>query len=388
MSNELTTTIDITKVLIRSGTNAERIITNIPQGELAYITNSNRVVVGDGYTLGGYNIGNILYGIGGNSISLSALPLSSNNSGFTYAGDTYFCNTNNSYYTLTGINVENLTNYKQIVTLTTGDNITTSRSVSGILSLLPLSAGSLFSNIGQGGVTIDGNYLTLGPTISTNLVKYLTFGSNPFYTEMKVQASDTNYYRITTQTLKFAPLSLNTIELPKYIKFSNSNVNVDQINWNNQSNGFLYKNTANVVECSAAPINKLQYFKQPINVLKQLPLLTTITTNIDITTLSSSNVLSNTLSGFEHIHNTILFSGTVTTYTSSDYLSISYNVNGNYIDMDSLFDLGDTSSTQSFYFFVPLNAPTTFKYSIGTLPPFTFSVAGTPTFTLSAIAAM
>lgn len=388
MSNELTTTIDITKVLIRSGTNAERIITNIPQGELAYITNSNRVVVGDGYTLGGYNIGNILYGIGGNSISLSALPLSSNNSGFTYAGDTYFCNTNNSYYTLTGINVENLTNYKQIVTLTNGDNITTSRSVSGILSLLPLSAGSLFSNIGQGGVTIDGNYLTLDPTISTNLVTYLTSGSNPFYTEMKVQASDTNYYRITTQTLKFAPLSLNTIELPKYIKFGNSNVNVDQINWNNQSNGFLYKNTANVVECSAAPINKLQYFKQPINVLKQLPLLTTITTNIDITTLSSSNVLSDTLSGFEHIHNTILFSGTVTTYAPGDYLIISYNVNGNYIDMDSLSDLGDTSSTQSFYFFVPLNTPTTFKYSIGTLPPFTFNVGGTPTFTLSAIAAM
>lgn len=408
MSNELTTTIDIAKVLIRSGSNAERIVTTIQQGELAYIYNSNRVVVGDGYTLGGYNVGNILYGIGGNSISLSALPLSSNNSGFTYAGDTYFCNSINSYYTLTGTNVENLDSYKQIVTKTAGDNITTTRSTSGALSLLPLSANSLFSNIGQGGVTIDGDYLTLGPVISTNLITYLLSSLNPFYTEMKVQSSDTNYYRITTQTLKFAPLSYNTLELPKYIKFGNSSVNVNQSNWNNQQNGYLYKNNTNVIELSAAPTIKLKYFKTPINLLKQLPALSTLSnTSIDFTTLSTSNVLGYTLSGFENTYNTILFVGNIDNVSyNNNFLQIGYYNSSQTIVPINLFmpvlsGSGDRRVlTQSFYFFAPLSAATTFKYSIGTLkfyfntnPP---TLSASPTlsatpgapFTLSAIAAM
>ena len=400
MSNELTTTIDIAKVLIRSGSNAERIVTTIQQGELAYIYNSNRVVVGDGYTLGGHNVGNILYGIGGDSISLSALPLSSNNSGFTYAGDTYFCNSNNSYYTLTGTNVENLDSYKQIVTKTTGDNITTTRSTSGSLSLLPLSANSLFSNIGQGGVTIDGNYLTLGPIISTNLITYLLSSLNPFYTEMKVQSSDTNYYRITTQTLKFAPLSYNALELPKYIKFGNSSVNVNQSNWNNQQNGYLYKNNTNVIELSAVPTIKLKYFKTPINLLKQLPALSTLSnTSIDFTTLSTSNVLSYTLSGFENTYNTILFAGNIDKVSyNNNFLEIGYYNSAQTIVPINLFMPTLTAAgvyvdrqvlTQSFYFFAPLSAATTFKYSIGTLK-FYFNTNSTPgaPFTLSAIAAM
>jgi len=400
MSNELTTTIDIAKVLIRSGSNAERIVTTIQQGELAYIYNSNRVVVGDGYTLGGYNVGNILYGIGGNSISLSALPLSSNNSGFTYAGDMYFCNSTNSYYTLTGTNVENLDSYKQIVTKTAGDNITTTRSTSGSLSLLPLSANSLFSNIGQGGVTIDGNYLTLGPVISTNLITYLLSSLNPFYTEMKVQSSDTNYYRITTQTLKFAPLSYNTLELPKYIKFGKSSVNVKQSVLNNQTNGYLYKSDANVIELSAAPTIKLKYFKTPINLLKQLPALSTLSnTSIDFTTLSTSNVLGYTLSGFENTYNTILFAGNIDNVAlSSNFLQIGYYNSSQTIVPINLFmpvsGNADVTKdrrvlTQSFYFFAPLSAATTFKYSIGTLK-FYFNTNSTPgtLFTLSAIAAM
>lgn len=389
MPLNLTTTTDIVKVLIRSGTNAERILTNITQGELAYITDTKQVVVGDGFTIGGFNVGNRLYGIGGNSIPLNTLPLSSNNSGFAYVGDTYFCNSNNSYYTLTGANMFELSNYKQLTNITTGDEITVTRNVStGQLSLLALSANSLHPNIGQGGVTINGNQLTLGPIISTNSITYLLSSLNPFYTEMKVQSTDTNYYRITTQTLKFAPHSYSTLELPKYVKFGNSNVNIIQSNWSISVNGYLYKNNTNVIECSAAPTNRLQYFKQPIDVLKQLPTLSANGTgSIDVTTLSSSNILNCTLSGLENTYTTILFSGTVTTYTPGDYILISQYINGNYIEIPLFSDFSGTS-TQSFYFFVSLDAPTTFKYSIGVLQPPFFDKVGSPSVTLSAIAAM
>lgn len=393
MSNELTTTIDIAKVLIRTGSNAERLISKTMQGETAYITDSKRVIVGDGFTIGGHNVGNILYGIGGNSISLSALPLSSNNSGFTYAGDTYFCNSTNSYYTLTGTNVENLDSYKQIVTKTTGDNITTTRSASGALSLLPLSANSLFSNIGAGGIVVNGDYLTLGSTISTNLITYLDYSNSPFYTAMKVESSAINYYRITTNTLKFAPTSLSQLELPKYLKYGSAEVNILQSNWNEQQNiSTLYKNASNVIELSATPTSRLQFFDTPIDVVKQLG-VPSGAFELDFTTLSTSNVfgIDKTLSGFKATYNTILFTGT---YTNNIINSSSLKIEHRDV-LNTPFTLyyynAPVNYTRSFYFFLPLKAATAFKYSIGKASlVFTHYVYTTTAtnFTLSAIAAI
>lgn len=386
MATELTTTIDIAKVLIRSGSNAERLISKTMQGEPAYITDSKRVIIGDGFTIGGYVLGNILYGIGGNTISSTASRLSSANSGFIYTGDTYFCNTSNTCYTLTGTNVSKLSSYKQLMTITTGDDYSTVRNLSGTLSLLPLSATSLFTDIGRAGIVIDGDYLTLGSTISTNLITYLDYSNSPFYTAMKVEASALNYYRITTETLKFAPNSLNQLELPKYLTFGSAEVNVTQSNWNNQTNGLLYKNASSVIELSAIPTSRLQFFKQPIDVVRQLGTLNGAF-NIDFTTLSTSNVTSSTLSGFPATYNTILFSGTISNITDTNHVKIYYTLpNAVTIDVDWYAE--STINSRSFYFFLPLRDPTAFKYSIG-VGMITFSHTGTPpTITLSAIAAI
>ena len=115
--------------------------------------------------------------------------------------------------------------------------------------------------------------------------------------------------------------------------------------------------------------------------------------------MSTSNVLSYTLSGFENTYNTILFAGNIDKVSyNNNFLEIGYYNSAQTIVPINLFmpkfnaggvEVDRQVLTQSFYFFAPLSAATTFKYSIGTLK-FYFNTNSTPgaPFTLSAIAAM
>ena len=51
--------IEIVKLKLRRGTDAQRQAVTLEQGELGYTTDAKRVWVGDGFTVGGNNISNI-----------------------------------------------------------------------------------------------------------------------------------------------------------------------------------------------------------------------------------------------------------------------------------------------------------------------------------------
>ena len=53
--------IEIVKLKLRRGTDAQRQAVTLEQGELGYTTDAKRVWVGDGFTIGGNNISNIIH---------------------------------------------------------------------------------------------------------------------------------------------------------------------------------------------------------------------------------------------------------------------------------------------------------------------------------------
>ena len=53
--------IEIVKLKLRRGTDAQRQLVTLEQGELGYTTDAKRVWVGDGFTVGGINVGNVAY---------------------------------------------------------------------------------------------------------------------------------------------------------------------------------------------------------------------------------------------------------------------------------------------------------------------------------------
>jgi len=53
--------IEIVKLKLRRGTDAQRQAVTLEQGELGYTTDAKRVWVGDGFTIGGVNVGNVAH---------------------------------------------------------------------------------------------------------------------------------------------------------------------------------------------------------------------------------------------------------------------------------------------------------------------------------------
>ena len=53
--------IEIVKLKIRRGTEAQRTSVILEQGELGYTTDNKRIWVGDGFTIGGVNVGNVAH---------------------------------------------------------------------------------------------------------------------------------------------------------------------------------------------------------------------------------------------------------------------------------------------------------------------------------------
>ena len=53
--------IEIVKLKLRRGTDTQRQAITLEQGELGYTTDAKRVWVGDGFTIGGVNVGNVAY---------------------------------------------------------------------------------------------------------------------------------------------------------------------------------------------------------------------------------------------------------------------------------------------------------------------------------------
>ena len=364
------------KLVIRRGSNEERKLVIPSKGELIYTVDSRRVFVGDGTTYGGYVVGNKFYGSGTDVINPTIQQNASITNGFAFYGDSYFNTVNSSYYVLTGTNVTNLSSWQMVGNITTGNNVTTTRNNDGSISLLPLSADSFDSKIFTGGLSSNGTYISLGPTIYTNTILPLNG------TTLTLSASGNNYIKISDSVLQFAPSSTLTLELPALAKFGTAEVNFVQTNWNN-SVGYVYKDN-NTIKTTPTLGSGITFLSTPIDVLTQLGYSAPVelasfglsTFNIDFTTSGPSTVTGlSTLSGLPYA-GALLFTGVLssTVFPLTSYTQIIVNTDANYSNLNPItlnayqFDKISTSGwVTNFTFFAPLSAATSSTNSVGTM---------------------
>jgi hypothetical protein len=119
--------IKIVKLKLRRGTETQRKLVVLDQGELGYVTDTKRTFVGDGSTLGGTVIGTKIF-----------TPIASNKTGLNaYAGDVVV--ENNLMYQLTGSNAGQLSAWKLISPIV--DNSTIDLGASNALRIKPDGVG-------------------------------------------------------------------------------------------------------------------------------------------------------------------------------------------------------------------------------------------------------
>ena len=141
-----------TKIILRTGTEKQRENVVYSSGEPLYVSDYERLFIGDGVTYGGNVISNKFLGF-------ANFNLFTNSSGIVsaYRGDMVFDKTTNNLYTLTGINTLNIESYAKITRNFTADNITTVlNQTSGIsVKLESLDATYLTNNIVGRGLEKD-----------------------------------------------------------------------------------------------------------------------------------------------------------------------------------------------------------------------------------------
>ena len=368
------------KLLLRRGSNEERKLVKPSKGELIYTVDSRRVFVGDGSTYGGYVVGNKFYGSGTDVINPTIPQNTSLTNGYAYYGDSYFNTVNASYYVLTGTDVTNLSSWQMVGNITTGNNTTTIRNNDGTISLLPLSAGSFDSKIFTGGLSSNGKYISLGPTIYTNTILPLNG------TTLTLSAYGNHYIQISDSVLKFAPDAVIPLELPKYAKFGTAEVNFTQgTDWNNKT-GYVYKNQ-DTIEVRPTLGSTMTYLSQPAVIfgyVNYIPGQIDIdynsmggfglsTFNIDFTTSGPSTLTAyTTVSGISGT-GTLQFDGFIQMEdTVPAYMSIAINTdanNGNStpISLNPFKLIQSGNYYTNFTFFAPMSAATTSTNSVGTM---------------------
>jgi hypothetical protein len=171
--------ISIIKLRVRRGTDAQRRTIILEQGELGYTTDTNRLYVGDGITLGGAPAG-----------AVNSTPLNHVNSltGVTGAGLYDIVNANSLLYQLTGTNYTALSSWAFIGTKVdnstiqyNGSNIITlkDRGITGTKfastagysqgAIIATPANGLSANIDNTTVKIISNRLTVGSISAGNI---------------------------------------------------------------------------------------------------------------------------------------------------------------------------------------------------------------------------
>lgn len=131
------------KLIIRNGTNSERVGVVLDVGEPAYTIDGKRLYVGDGVTPGGNIVGNICWG---------SRPLPTENAGVPAPGDLVYSTDNKFLYYFKGGLTSSLENWVPIANGATVE-----------LNFLPLSGGSVTGNISAtGNITATGNLSATG----------------------------------------------------------------------------------------------------------------------------------------------------------------------------------------------------------------------------------
>jgi len=159
------------QLIIRQGLNSDRKKIVLKSGELGYTTDTERLFIGNGSLSGGQVVGNLFKGISTDITTLSPCEV----------GDFAFDSDKNKLYRLKINNGSNLSDWELIGGVyTSGDNYILI-STDNKLTLNPLSAGSVSTNLLNSPLGLSGGKITLNPLsagyVSSDLVE------SPLYVE-------------------------------------------------------------------------------------------------------------------------------------------------------------------------------------------------------------
>lgn len=127
----------ILRLIVRQGTNTDRLSANLTNGELAYTVDTKRLFVGDSVTPGGNLVGNRFLGSGSNITSFLG-----------YVGDFAYNSDTGELFRIVSGNGSNISNWQRIagntpsrMMITYNGNLSTVSVSSNITSVSRLSAG-------------------------------------------------------------------------------------------------------------------------------------------------------------------------------------------------------------------------------------------------------
>lgn len=154
---------EIAKILIRKGTNADRLLVTLSEAELGYTTDTDRLYVGDGTTPGGIVVSNKNWGEVASTATLITLNAEINDIAFY----------NSKTYTLTALPASTLTNW--VVVAGQSNGTVTSVEVGDYLNIDGNPSVKSFTTTGA--ITLEVNSLleVMYPvnTIYTTYVPYV-----------------------------------------------------------------------------------------------------------------------------------------------------------------------------------------------------------------------
>ena len=150
------------KLLIRRGLDADRQNVVLTEGELGYTTDTKKLYIGDGQTIGGIIVGGSKF--------WGAVPSVTSVVG-ALSGDTAFSTTNNKLYSYTGGDITNISNWTIVGGVySSGDGTININNVNSI-SVGSISAANITNDIIGNSLTLSNtNKITLSSQIAVNSI--------------------------------------------------------------------------------------------------------------------------------------------------------------------------------------------------------------------------
>lgn len=149
------------RLLVRRGTDADRQGALLSQGELGYTTDTKKLYVGDGSTVGGILIGNVFAGTNNDVTTFTGASV----------GDLAYDSDSKVLYRLVATPANIISNWEIIGGVYGADNTTILQSLANTFSVGVISAANIDTNIVGNSLTFTGGKIGLNSqTISTNAI--------------------------------------------------------------------------------------------------------------------------------------------------------------------------------------------------------------------------
>ena len=172
------------KLLVRRGTDADRKNIVLEGGELGYTTDTDRLFVGDGTTLGGVLVGNKYKGENADVTNLAPC----------LTGDYAFETDTNTLKVVKQGNGANTTDWLTVANLLSAGNTTINISNGNLVTVGTLSAGNFDKDSLGNSLEISSNRISLSSTVSIDNIQQRTVGADSYLKlPSKLKINTVNY---------------------------------------------------------------------------------------------------------------------------------------------------------------------------------------------------